>query len=130
MSDYCSTAKESETCHTEQGYEADSEFTPDEHTKRKDTAGVVTSDNYPIFTYILNTQKTIARPSPPLFKYSWTCPWPCCKLQMSANKKLSVKAFVFWYIKVGLFRFVRVRNKCIQFIQIFFFNLNRIHMIP
>lgn len=34
VSDYCSTAKESETCHTEQGYEADSEFTPDENCKR------------------------------------------------------------------------------------------------
>ncbi len=33
LSDYCSTAKESETCHTEQGYEADSEFTPDEYSK-------------------------------------------------------------------------------------------------
>lgn len=33
LSDYCSTAKESETCHTELGYEADSEFTSDDMLK-------------------------------------------------------------------------------------------------
>ena len=30
LSDYCSTARETETCHTELGYEADSEFTSDD----------------------------------------------------------------------------------------------------
>ena len=29
LSDYCSTARDTETCHTELGYEADSEFTSD-----------------------------------------------------------------------------------------------------
>lgn len=35
LSDYCSTAKDSEACHTEQGYEADSEFTADDLTRGK-----------------------------------------------------------------------------------------------
>ena len=30
LSDYCSTARDTETCHTELGYEADSEFTSDD----------------------------------------------------------------------------------------------------
>ena len=30
LSDYCSTGRDTETCHTERGYEADSEFTSDD----------------------------------------------------------------------------------------------------